>query len=220
MILGGQALKQVFADKLWTAYREQEEIPVKDLAIGPNSIDVTLSKHILRLAPEMTRPPVGDPAPLPLDLLDPKTCHTTSETMVPNRGLILKPGDFVLGCTNERFDCDAPLPVQLGDNEVSLTFAPMYEGRSTVGRCGVGTHVTAGFGDYTFKGAFTLEIFNVGNRPVRIHPDIRIGQVFFGAVLLPLVYKGAYSETRAPLHNSRPVGPVLGRDRFLPPKKS
>lgn len=230
MILGGQELRRVFEEGTWGAYRDEEQIPMADLLplIGPNSIDVTLSPHILRLGRNVQRQTYGEPVELPLDVLDPASCNLIPDTIVANRGIVLNPGDFVLGCTNERFVCAeavpvsfqptalvAPGPGHLPNLTIPMHFAPMYEGRSTLGRCGIGTHVTAGFGDYGFSGAFTLEIFNVGARPVRLHRDIRVGQIFFMAVHNPKVYDGAYSSLKAPKHNSRPVGPSLGRHRFI-----
>ena len=54
---------------------------------------------------------------------------------------------------------------------------PMYEGRSSLGRLGVFSHVSAGFGDVGFKGTWTLEL--VVAQPVRIYKGMRIGQLYW-----------------------------------------
>jgi len=215
MILGGEALNEAFRSGTWTAYRDKEEVPADEISrhIGPNSIDVTLSDQILRLPPEMiNQQNPRAKSEKPLDIFDHRVRVVADRIRDYPAGLVLAPGDFILGCVNERFDCREPLEGAMSPTGDPMYFAPMYEGRSTLGRCGIGTHVTAGFGDYGFTGAFTLEIFNVGPRPVKLYPGIRVGQVFFMPVHRPKVYAGAYRGTD---HDHKPVGPVLGSRRFL-----
>jgi dCTP deaminase len=86
----------------------------------------------------------------------------------------------------------------------------MFEGRSSIGRLGINTHITAGFGDVGWgylpdeKGnpvcqfpTWTLEIEVV--HPIRVYPDVRIGQVYFmrpeGEITF---YKGKYTKQREP----------------------
>ncbi|HMO21329.1 MAG TPA: dCTP deaminase, partial [Candidatus Melainabacteria bacterium] len=55
-------------------------------------------------------------------------------------------------------------------------------GKSSLARLGVMVHVTAGFIDAGFStppAQITLEIYNVGNRPVRLHAGMAIGQMVF-----------------------------------------
>lgn len=46
--------------------------------------------------------------------------------------------------------------------------AAKVEGRSSWGRLGLMTHITAGFIDPGFRGTITLELYNVGKHPLRL----------------------------------------------------
>jgi dCTP deaminase len=86
----------------------------------------------------------------------------------------------------------------------------MFEGRSSIGRLGINTHITAGFGDVglgyvedaegKLKCLFptwTLEIEVV--HPIQVYPNIRIGQVYFMTPEGKLAYyKGKYNLQREP----------------------
>jgi len=87
-------------------------------------------------------------------------------------GLIIDPGDFLLGSTVEYF-------------EVPDTLVARIEGRSSLGRIGIIIHSTAGYVDPGFKGNITLEITNIGNIPVKIYPFMRIAQISFAQLSTP-----------------------------------
>lgn len=183
----------------WQAFRNGQQIDSKDLSIGPNSVDVTLHQKIL--IPTF---------PDDLGVLDPydADCGVDwQEIIIPETGYQLAIGECVLGAVNERFSCMVPY----AHNGMHYHFKPDIDGRSTVGRIFLQVHQTAGFGDYGFCGAFTLEIKNSFTAPIVIYPHMRIAQVFFNQVLLPVSYSGAYSRED---HFDGPVAPVLGRDRF------
>ena len=80
--------------------------------------------------------------------------------------LVLPPGEFILGTTQEW--------VEIPDD-----LCAKVEGRSSVGRLGVGVHVTAGFIDPGFKGKITLELTNVGNNTIMLYKNMRIAQLCF-----------------------------------------
>jgi dCTP deaminase len=80
-----------------------------------------------------------------------------------------------------------------------------------MGRLGIASHVTAGFGDYGFKDYWTLEIVNMGKVSVILRPGMRIGQISFEAVYEPLEYEGAYKDVG---ELPEPKAPKLGKDRF------
>lgn len=116
--------------------------------IGPNSYDVRL----------------GDELVVYLEaVLDAKQENRTRTITIPEDGIVLRPGRLYLGKTVEWTS--------------SPGFVPMYEGRSSLGRLGVSSHITAGFGDIGFEGNWTLEISVV--QPVRIYPGMRIGQLYW-----------------------------------------
>ncbi|MGW6443878.1 dCTP deaminase [Lentzea sp. NPDC055074] len=77
---------------------------------------------------------------------------------------VLHPGEFVLGSTYEM--------VTLPDD-----LAGRLEGKSSLGRLGLLTHSTAGFIDPGFSGHITLELSNVANLPITLHPGMKIGQL-------------------------------------------
>jgi dCTP deaminase len=128
--------------------------PFNESQLGPNSYDVTLN-NLLRI---YKMKPGGN--------LDFKQKNETEEILIPPGGIVLQPGQLYLGSTNEKCGSDF--------------FVPMYEGRSSLARLGVQSHISAGFGDIGFKDRWTLEI--QVTLPVRIYPNIRIGQIYFHRV--------------------------------------
>lgn len=146
--------------------------PYCEYNIGPNSYDVTLNNKLVVYKS---------------DILDMKAYNESEELIIPKDGLILEPGRLYLGSTNE---C-----------ATSNKFVPMFEGRSSIGRLGISTHITAGFGDVGFGyvdgkcvyPTWTLEISVV--QPVRIYPNVRIGQVYFLKLMSEpsKFYTGKYS---------------------------
>lgn len=83
---------------------------------------------------------------------------------LPTEAFILHPGEFVLGCTVERF-------------RIPPTLAARLEGKSSLGRHGLLVHSTAGFIDPGFHGRITLELSNVNTLPIMLWPNMRIGQL-------------------------------------------
>jgi dCTP deaminase len=149
---------------------------------------------------------------MPVELDDEHSINW-QEWHVGYTGFQLNPGAFALGCTRERFDCQAMVlgtPVAAGVVSNERAFAPMYEGRSTLARVGLMSHLSAGFGDWGFQGAFTLELFNCFPRPIMLSPGMRIGQVYFVEVMGATAYAGAYSQED---HYDKPRPPKLGPGR-------
>lgn len=158
--------------------------PFTPAHVGPNSYDVTLNEKLL----------VYDLAPGAS--LDMKRDNPTRALVIPPEGVVLEPGTLYIGCTNE--------------TATSKAFVPMFEGRSSIGRLGINTHITAGFGDVGWGYSrdengelvcqyptWTLEIEVV--HPIRVYPGVRIGQVYFirpeGTLQF---YKGKYSAQKDP----------------------
>lgn len=79
---------------------------------------------------------------------------------------VLSPGYFTLGSTSEY--------VSVPDH-----VAVRFEGKSTLGRFGLATHITAGFIDPGFSGQITVELKNNGPLPIRLTPGMAIGQLCF-----------------------------------------
>jgi len=83
-----------------------------------------------------------------------------------NLPFTLGPTQFALFSTLEQFD-------------IPNDIAAKFEGKSSLGRIGLMTHITAGFIDPGFRGNLTLELCNVGPYQLILNPGIKIGQVQF-----------------------------------------
>jgi dCTP deaminase len=81
-------------------------------------------------------------------------------------------GQFALASTVEKITLSEKLVGRL-------------EGKSSVGRLGLTTHVTAGFFDPGFSGYATLELFNASDRPIRLYPNMKIAQMSFAYLKTP-----------------------------------
>ena len=84
----------------------------------------------------------------------------------------LDPGAFVLGTTKEIVSLDN-------------TIAAKFEGKSSLGRMGIMTHITAGFIDPGFSGHITLEIFNASPWKISLAEGMKIGQIIFTNLDVP-----------------------------------
>lgn len=118
--------------------------------IQPSSVDVHLGDELLVYPDGVT-------------VIDPSA--VTPMRSVPIVGhLDLAPGEFALASTREA--------VRLG-----ATLAARVEGKSSLGRCGLAIHTTAGWIDPGFEGTVTLELSNVSGRPIRLRAGMPIGQL-------------------------------------------
>ena len=80
--------------------------------------------------------------------------------------LFIHPGELVLGCTEE--------VVNIPDDMVGW-----LDGRSSLARLGLFTHVTANRIDPGFSGQVVLEFFNGGKTPLALKPGMKIGAISF-----------------------------------------
>lgn len=123
--------------------------------VGVNSYDATLGKTLYIVYPNIYR------EDYPYQDIKQPTEYEVIE--IPESGLIIYPNELYLGVTNEW--------------TYTPYHVPMYDGRSSVGRVGIRSHQTAGFGDVGFSGHWTLEIDVV--IPTLIYPNMPIGQFSF-----------------------------------------
>lgn len=128
------------------------------------------------------------------DMLDCAVEHKTVDIAIPESGLTLMPGTLYLGSTVEYTE--------------TLKHVPYLDGRSSIGRLGISIHATAGRGDVGFAGVFTLEISVV--QPIRIYPNIRIGQLTYHTVL---------GEVERRYSSKRGASYVDGRDPLPQPSR-
>lgn len=141
MILSGKEIKnRLGKDIIIEHYNESQ--------LNPNSYNLKLHNELLVYED---------------DILDMKKENKAKKIVIPEEGLLLKPGKLYLGRTVEYTKTDK--------------LVPMLEGRSSIGRLGLFIHITAGFGDVGFSGYWTLEIFCV--QPIRIYPNVEICQIYY-----------------------------------------
>ncbi|ABJ74814.1 dCTP deaminase [Leptospira borgpetersenii] len=141
MILTGKEIqKRIGKDIIITPYSEKQ--------LNPNSYNLRLHEELLIYTE------------LPLDMKKP---NLTKKQIIPESGLLLKPGILYLGRTLEFTE--------------THHLVPMLEGRSSIGRLGMLVHVTAGFGDVGFKGFWTLEISVI--QPLIVYPGVEVCQIFY-----------------------------------------
>lgn len=108
-----------------------------------------------------------------------------------NEGFTIQPGEFAT----------APL---LESVRIPLYLKGTLDGRSSLGRLGLGVHVTAGTVDPGFSGQLTCELANLGKIPVKLYPLQRIGSIIleklgreakFGYGNRPIRKYGSFTET-------------------------
>lgn len=155
--------------------------PYDDALVQPNSYDVRLDNRFSWHEPGA-------------ELIDPYEPASVQEglTSVTDENFILQPGQFVLGATKERFSLPNDIVGQL-------------TGKSSLARLGVMVHVTAGFIDAGFSdppAQITLEIVNVGSRPVRLHAGMPIAQMVFTQTAECMV---PYNQKPSAKYNGQPA---------------
>lgn len=120
--------------------------------LQPASYDVTLGNEFLEQSGGVVDPFLGT--------------NTSKVTKYVQETYVLPPGEFVLGTTREVVH----IPANIGAR---------FEGKSSLGRIGLCTHVTAGFIDPGFNGNITVELCNLGDSDIVLHEGMRIGQICF-----------------------------------------
>src|SRR5258706_5157738 len=119
-------------------------------------------------------------------LLDPKFPNHITETFIPKDGLVLLPGRIYLGHTVEIMGSDY--------------YVPIIRGKSSTARLGLFVHVTADLIDIGSHNQWTLQMNPV--QPIKIYPNMRIGQVTFWRVQGEIVlYTGKYQGPIGPMES-------------------
>jgi dCTP deaminase len=150
-------------------------LPFDPNLVGVNSIDVRLGNTVKVL--QMNA----------VDHIDPRLPQRYLEIPLSYGGTILYPHQCYLGHTIEEIGSDY--------------FVPIYEGRSSIGRMFMASHITAGFGEIGFKKQWTLEI--KVSMPIKVWPGMKIGQVFFvmpsdRSIRYGLNHKAKYADQSGP----------------------
>lgn len=157
-ILSDRDIKELVEEKNAVEVEKGPDLDY-DLQLGPSSFD-------LRLGYEF-----GIIDTRRIDMIDARNMEKyrkciQTEQHTPEDGVVIHPGEFILGSTLEMLNVPNDLVARV-------------EGRSSYGRLGIIVHATAGYIDPGFKGDITLEIQNLGNAPVKIYPEDRVCQVVF-----------------------------------------
>lgn len=150
--------------------------------VQPASVDLLLDQHVRDM-----------PGWQEIDVAHVPQGHTRLAE-ISESGWLLRPGDFLLGCTLER----VTLPPDL---------AARVEGKSSLGRLGLTVHVTAGFIDPGFSGQITLEIANLSGKPIRLRRMMPIAQL----CLIPMAAVPERPYGSAGNHYQNQFGPTESR---------
>ncbi len=153
-----------------------EEIESGKININPFvSERVTSNSYDLALGDTVIRYLAG--------VIDPRVPAMYEEITIPENGLVLNKGDFVLGHSEEVIGSDL--------------YVPIIHGKSGTARMGLFVHVTADLIDIGSHGVTTFQLY--ATLPVRIYPGMPIAQVTFwkpyGQIEL---YKGKYQGSTGP----------------------
>ncbi|MBP7060438.1 MAG: dCTP deaminase [Candidatus Moranbacteria bacterium] len=151
MILSDRDIKKELRSKEITIKPFQAE------CLQPASYDVHLDRHFLVF--NVNSNFVIDPRDISKDLMQKVSISKTEP-------FILHPGEFALG-------------VLLEETGVSDKLVGRLEGKSSLGRLGLIIHTTAGFLDAGNSLKMTLELFNAGRIPLKLHYGMPIGQMAF-----------------------------------------
>lgn len=101
-----------------------------------------------------------------IDPKSPPKDYTEKIIVKDGEPFILHPGEFVLGTVKEYIKFPSDL-------------AGAVDGRSSLGRLGILTHITSTFINPGWEGRLVLEINNIGIMPVALYPGMRVCKVVF-----------------------------------------
>jgi dCTP deaminase len=136
--------------------------PFDSRRVQPASYDVALSDRLL--LPKLSKP---NAASVPrLDLRKHAPRDAMLEHLLSADGLELLPGQCALAATVEHVSVPPDMVCSV-------------DGKSTLGRCWIAVHVTAGYLDPGFNGVVTLELVNHGPWAFVLYPGMLIGQLRF-----------------------------------------
>ena len=162
MILTGEKIKEEVANN------RIEIDPFSSDRVTTNSYDLTLGGTIIRYTSK---------------IIDPKEKAEYEEITIPDEGIVLQAGDFVLGHSAERIGSDH--------------YVPLIHGKSGTARMGLFVHVTADLIDIGSHGVSTLQLY--ATLPVRLYKGMLIAQVSFWVPFGDIVlYKGKYQNSTKP----------------------
>lgn len=154
----------------------ERQVALANIKLTPfNSEQVTTNSYDLRLGRRVLKYSGRE--------IDTRVPAEYEITEIPEEGLLLSRGSFVLGETSEKFGSDK--------------FVPIIHGRSGTARAGLFVHVTADLIDIGSYGHSTLQLF--ATLPVRLYPMMLIAQVTFWKPIGEIrLYQGKYQNSDGP----------------------
>ena len=139
--------------------------PYNEKHLNPNSYNVTLDNELFVYDEE---------------IIDLKKEYKTKKIIIPEEGLVLEPNKLYVGRTVEYTE--------------TYNLVPMIDGRSGLGRIGLFTNTSAGFGDVGYKGKWSLQLSCI--HPIKIYPGIKIAQIYYQEITGDVTeYNGKYQNT-------------------------
>lgn len=154
----------------------------------PNGVDLRLDSRLtLFRAPAEGEDPVIDPG-APGYRFREAISRIADDVEIGEDGYVLPPGRLVLGWTLEKVDLHA-----------GMRLAARVEGKSSLARIGLLVHLTAPTINAGSTGRIQLEIINLGPRPIRLRPGMKICQLILEQTLgVPQrAYGGQFAGQRA-----------------------
>ena len=148
--------------------------PFQPDQLGAASVDLTLGDEIR----------VIESGAEPIDLLDEADYRDYTSVRRLDEPYVLEPGCTIHGITRERIS----LPPDL---------CGFLEGRSRFARLGLMIHVTSAFVQPGVSNRQVLEMSNVSNRPLRIHPGVRLCQIVLLRTEGEAAYNGRFADQEA-----------------------
>lgn len=138
--------------------------PIAECAVQPASIDVRLGNTLLR--PDT--PPDGI-----IDPMNPQTILMQRIEFGPDSPVYhMRAGEKLLGATYEEIAVPADLVAKL-------------DGKSSIARLFLQSHVTAGVVDPGWTGKLTFEFVNINDHPIRLTHGMPIAQLLFATLTSP-----------------------------------
>ena len=171
-------------------------VPFSEDQLQPCSYDLTLSDEILIFEYENDDYPVNSFITAYDKKLHGINYKKISLSKFKDEIYSMMPNQFIIASTNET--------VNMPDD-----IAGRFEGKSSLGRLGLTTHVTAGFIDAGFSGQITLEMKNENRFPIHIKRGMKIGQICFFKMNGPA--KNPYGSEGLGSHYNNQNGPTPAR---------
>jgi len=156
----------------------QKHIDAGDISIEPFTKDhLNPASYVLTLNNTLWIPKQAD-------LIDTKTSPEYDQIDLSDEGYTINPGDFLLVQTKEKIS-------------LSTNIAAFLDARTSLARLGLNVLQSSTLIEPGTKESHqTLEVSNISNSPIKIHPNMKIVKCIFQTLSSPATkgYQGNYQE--------------------------